>query len=135
MKQKVKTDCVVLLDTMYGGQGEAPGMYRINPHNHSGKRLYHFLGDYDFWCTNSCREYMQRSTDHGTPDPEWVHFNLGRVDWKLLLVCGNVAKTTFSQLEERYKDRNVLRIAHPAARNWTKLAIQITKAQIESILK
>ena len=58
--------CVAVLDTMWGGSGNAPGMFRINPDNHSGRRLYWLLGHQDLLVTNACREYVADPTIHGT---------------------------------------------------------------------
>ncbi len=129
---RIKTRCVVVLETMWGGHGNAPGMYRINPHNFTGRRLYWLLGHEDFWCTNVCREYMQLPTQHGTPDPAWLVHNLKRIDYDLLLVCGKVAQRCYLECGYRSLSR-VIHIPHPASRSdWTKEFLKHCQKQIQS---
>ncbi|KKL93991.1 hypothetical protein LCGC14_1869190 [marine sediment metagenome] len=93
---------VAILETMWdwrgqtsgAGYGEAPRYFRINPQNHSGRRLYKLIGpDAKMLVTNACRELGKSAKDHGKPDPDWLRDNLQRLDNKMggfdtLLVCG-----------------------------------------------
>jgi hypothetical protein len=100
---------VAILDTMWdwrgqtsgAGYGQAPPFFRINPDNHSGKRLYKLVGENaQLLVTNSCKELATHSRQHGTPDPEWLAKNLAEIELNrddsvpmdLLLICGSVAK-------------------------------------------
>ena len=85
----------VVLETMWGGSGEAPGWFRINPSNHSGRRLIWLTGVNPIWVTDSCREYVEKATQHGSPDPEWLAYNLQRLSYDLLILGGRVAQRTF----------------------------------------
>ncbi|MFA5376299.1 MAG: hypothetical protein WC455_11195 [Dehalococcoidia bacterium] len=107
--------CVAVLDTFWGYEGKAPGMFRINPDNHSGRRLYWLLGHEDLWCTNACKEAVGNARGHGAPNPEWLSGNLQRVTCDLLLVCGTVAKQTLIRCAHQPPCRR-LYIPHPAAR-------------------
>jgi hypothetical protein len=112
-------DTVVVLETMWGTPRDvAPGFFRINPENHSGRRLYKLLGERKFLVTNACKELVGGPNQHGTPDPEWLAHNLQRLTFDLLLVCGKVAQRTY--LASKYKpDVITLFTPHPAARSWT----------------
>lgn len=120
--RRVHTRCVAVLDTFWSSPGDgpnAPGMFRINPYNFTGRRLYWLLGHKDLWCTDACKNVVYKSIDHGKPDPEWLASNLRRLSCDLLLVCGRVAERTFHVCGYA-PDCRVVTIPHPAARNWTK---------------
>jgi hypothetical protein len=116
------TRCLAVLETMWGGSGKAPGIFRINPDNFTGRRLYWFLGHKDLWVTNACRELVSNARLHGTPDPEWLSTNLKRLSYDLLLVCGKVAQQTFEKCGVRPPGR-ILLMPHPAARTWTRASL------------
>jgi len=152
---------VALLDSMWGWGGyndageDAPRYFRINPDNHSGRRLYRLVGSRDLLVTNSCRVVQAHANSHGTPDPEWVRENLlllhkGGMD--LLLVCGKIARYTFSQvckipivpleasgfmgIDHSSKERfRYLAIDHPAARRWSIDKLNQTQQHIERLLR
>lgn len=114
----IHTRCLAVLETMWGEDGDAPGLFRINPQNFTGRRLYWLLGHEDLWVTNACREQVANARLHGRPDPEWLAQNLKRLSYNLLLVCGRVAQRTF--LECGYSPRSrIIEMPHPAARVWT----------------
>lgn len=125
------TKCLAVLETMWGGSGEAPGIFRINPHNFTGRRLYWFLGHKDLWVTNACREYVSNAKQHGTPDPDRLAQNLQRLTYDLLLVCGGVAKKTYSKCGYAPECR-VVYIPHPAWRGWTRKALEATRKEIQN---
>ena len=125
----IHTKSLVVLETMWGGSGNAPGLFHINPHNHSGKRLIYLIGHEDFWVTNACREYVKRAKQHGSPDPKWLAENLQRLTYDLLLVCGKVAQHTYRMCEFN-PDCKVVEIPHPAARNWTKSRLEYWKKEL-----
>jgi len=153
---------VALLDSMWGWGGyhavdeEAPAYFRINPDNHSGRRLYSLVGDHNLLVTNCCKTVQATANHHGDPDPIWVDKNLSflctqRMD--LLLVCGRVSKATFRSSSSRlpalsigfdsgrFKTRNMaewrkyLAIDHPAARRWSKASIESTRQEIERLCR
>lgn len=128
---------VALLESMWDwrsmtGAGEAPRSFRINPENHSGRRLYKLIGEgCDLRVTNSCREVQRSANHHGTPDPAWVHENLTLLQpFGLLLICGKVAQATFK--DSCYIAINVIEMPHPAARMWSKEMIAKYQAQIRA---
>ncbi len=130
----IHTKCLAILDTMWGGSDQAPGLFRINPNNYTGKRLYWFLGHDDLWVTNACGEYMANAKQHGTPNPERLAKNLRRITYDLLLVCGSVAKKTY--LKCGYTPKcEILMIPHPARRGWTKSKLEWTKNLIQKKLR
>jgi len=126
----VKAKCVAILDTMWGGSGKAPGMFRINPKNHTGRRLYWFLGHKDLWVTNACTEYVANAKLHGRPDPKRLATNLQRVTCDLLLVCGSVAAKAFRKCGYKPKCR-VIYIPHPAWRGWTMEHLEEVRRRIQ----
>ena len=126
----------VVLETMWGTPGSAPGWFRINPQNHSGKRLFTLLGAPEVvWVTNCCREQVGHATHHGVPDVDWLIKNLKRVEFDRLLLCGKVAQETFARIgldtASVLRGATVFRLPHPAARNWTKQLIQEWKEKLK----
>lgn len=126
MPNRYKATVAVVLDTMWGWCGrepeQAPRWYRINPENHSGKRLYKLtgLGMRELLVTNICREVVSNPNQYGKPDKVWLRENLGLMDCSVLLVCGTRARDTFEQLNRvPVEVGRILKISHPAARNWT----------------
>lgn len=149
---------VALLDSMWGWGGhneageDAPAYFRINPDNHSGRRLYSLIGDHKLLVTNCCKTVQASANHHGTPDPLWILKNLrflASERMSLLLVCGQVAQPIFrrSVCFDSLKDgvemkgyffleNDGLRIPflcidHPAARRWSKASIESTRQEIE----
>lgn len=119
---------LAVLETMWGDRaGRAPRLFQINPHNFSGRRLYRLTGETPgaLWCTNCCRELVTGPNHHGTPDAGWLAENLARWgDWEggCILVCGNIAQSTFRRLAAPPPCRTVF-LPHPAARSWTTTAL------------
>jgi hypothetical protein len=130
---------VALLESMWAWRGyneadeEAPRFFRINPDNHSGRRLYKLCGDANLLVTNSCR-YVQRSANHhGTPDPQWVKGNMEQAQkdgCDLFLICGKIAKETFAATGLDYT--NVIFMDHPAARRWTPAKMDEVSALVNA---
>jgi hypothetical protein len=131
---------VAVLDTMWdwraqtsgAGHSQAVPFFRINPDNHSGRRLYRLVGPgAQLLVTNACRELASHSRQHGRPDPAWLAANLAEIELRredsvpidLLLVCGNVAKATFATCGYKPVRAKVMEIMHPAARTWTAAGI------------
>lgn len=133
---------VALLESMWGWGGyndageEAPRFFRINPDNHSGRRLYSLCGDHSLLVTNCCRRVQATANHHGVPDLEWVRENL-RMSYPidLLLVCGRVAKKTFEQIRTPHPAYQILFMDHPAARRWSKVKILEVAEEIEGLCK
>jgi uracil-DNA glycosylase len=124
---------VALLDSMWGGEGEAARYFRISPDNLSGRRLYRLCGDANLLVTNSCREMQQTAGGHGIPDPAWVTENLKRLEpFELLLVCGRVAWQAYLGVLRDYP--KVLMIDHPAARRWSNKKLDETTSQIKAMI-
>lgn len=147
---------VALLESMWGWGGYndagevAPRYFRINPDNHSGRRLYRLVGAHSLLVTNSCRIVQQSANHHGTADPEWVRENIGILNidrMHLLLVCGKVAQQTFRKIatipagaiEGKAYIAGIgtisfLMIDHPAARRWSIEKLDQTQQHIERLL-
>lgn len=137
---------VAILETMWdwrsmttgaGYTQRAPGFFRINPDNVSGRRLYTLVGaGYSLLVTNACPQLVTNAKEHGTPDPAWLHENLTRSEehkLDLLMVCGKVAQKTFHACGYQTK-AFVLEIPHPAARfAWTSELIRSTQTKIADI--
>lgn len=153
---------VALLNSMWGWRGynepgeEAPRYFKINPDNHSGRRLYSLVGDHSLLVTNACRTVQSHANAHGKPDGGWLRENLKFLETQkmdLLLVCGRVAQETFRQVssrtnylsfefvEGRFKCQGMnkwvgyLSIDHPAARRWSKASIEGTRQEIERLCR
>ena len=139
---------VAILDTMYDWRGktsgvglrQAPRFFRINPHNHSGKRLYSLIYPATrLLVTDACRELVQKPTDHGTPDPIWLSSNLQFINTirpiTLLLVCGKVAQKTYAQCTFKGNGATrVIELPHPAARPvWTREYILQVQKQMPGL--
>jgi hypothetical protein len=123
---------VVVLETMWGDpKATAPGFFRINPYNHSGRRLYWLLGHEDFWVTNACRELVSNARQHGTPDPDRLAKNLQRLTYDLLLVCGKVAQRTYRNCGYEAACKTLF-MPHPAARSWTKASLAEWRQKLEA---
>ena len=118
-RNKVHCRAAVVLETMWGNPGWAPGWFHINQQNYTGRRLHWLLGHEDFWVTNACPQQVANATQHGRPDPAWLAHNLQRRAYDLLLVCGRVAQATYAHCGYVPPCR-VVYIAHPAARTWTR---------------
>jgi len=99
---------------------QAPRCFRINPQNHSGRRLYTLLGHRNLLVTNACPQLVDSSRGCGNPDAEWLKESLLELwPFDLLLVCGSVAQDTYGQIDLGYSCRT-LYIPHPAARQWSR---------------
>jgi hypothetical protein len=133
-----KPKIVAILDTMWddrqmtsrAGYREACRSFRINPQNHSGRRLYRIVGsDADLHVTNACRELGTSANHHGKPDPDWLRENLERLmPFDVLLVCGKVAQATYARTG--FEFARVIEMPHPAARMWTYAMIDAAAAQV-----
>lgn len=109
---------VAVLDTMWGGAGQAPRFFPINPNNNSGRRLYRLVGvGARLLVTNCCKEYVSHAHKHGIPDRNWLKENLRRLRPHVILVCGKVSAKTFQT--EFANGAKVIYMDHPAARRWT----------------
>lgn len=99
---------------------QAPSSFSINQHNHTGSRLYDWLGsEWEGTVTNACPELVSSAKGRGKPDVVWLHNNLSDLQpFDLLLVCGRVAQRTYEQESSWYKRGNerVVYTPHPAAR-------------------
>jgi hypothetical protein len=110
---------------------EAPRAFRINPQNHSGKRLYKLIGHKNLLVTNACPELVSSAKGEGNPDVEWLKESLrGLAPYELLLVCGKVAQKTYDQVYGGHAART-LYIPHPAARQWTARDLQFAQSIIQ----
>lgn len=133
---------VAILDSMWdwramtsgAGYREAPRSFRINPSNHSGKRLYRIVGDdVNLLVTNSCRELCVSANHHGTPDPNWLRESLEILTpFEVLLVCGKVAQATYAVCGYEFKRK--IEIPHPAARMWTHAMLDDATKRVRGLL-
>jgi hypothetical protein len=139
---------VAVLDTMWdwrgytssAGYSQAPRYFRINPANFTGRRLYKLIGPHNhLLVTDSCKELVTSSKEHGVPDPVWLYENIKLINRlhpiDILLICGKVAQKTFSEILEMVEDplfhkARIIEIPHPAARTWTKEMIKMTMEKI-----
>ena len=110
---------------------EAPRAFRINPENHSGKRLYQLLGHDNLMVTNACPQLVTGAKGKGNPDAYWLRENLEQLwPYSLLLVCGKVAQETYD-LVRNVNDARTLYLPHPAARQWTNRDIDFASHIIQ----
>jgi hypothetical protein len=115
---------VVILEVMWGLPGDSPRRwFKINPFNHSGKRLIKIIGHSRFTVTNACPDVVHSAKGRGKPDPSWLAANLKTLNPSLVIVCGRVARDTFKRGMVS-KDAKVLYLPHPAARTWSKQSIE-----------
>lgn len=149
---------VAVLDTMWdweaktssAGYVQAPRFFRINPRNHTGRRLYWFLGydpsrllrppvpgmncAEDCWSlivTDACKELVTSASGRGKPDKAWLKQNLSELwPFDLLLVCGKTAQATYEQAWAPRPCR-IIEMPHPAARTWTAESLEKTKRFIQ----
>lgn len=134
-------NAIVMLEVMWdwrnvtssaGYKSEAPRFFRINPNNHSGRRLHKWLTpQYEFLATNACPELVSSAKGRGTPSREWVKQNLTQIAVRridLMLVCGKVAQATYDHKD--LPDARIIEIPHPAARFWTSQGIDLVTWEI-----
>lgn len=129
---------VAVLEIMWDDRGmtsaagyttQAPTHFRINGANHTGRRLYQWLGHHDLLVTNACPQLATSAKGRGTPDPVWLSRNLQRLQpFSLLLVCGRVAQQTYSICDTG--DARIIELPHPAARSWTRRGLAFTQRLI-----
>jgi hypothetical protein len=126
---------VAILEVMWGWSGTERSrtkFFRINPDNHSGKRLIRLIGHDDFWVTNACPECVNSASDRGTPDAAWLRGNLEILKPTLVLVCGKVAQNTF-EADMVDPATTVIHLRHPADRRWTREEIDETAARLKEV--
>ena len=128
---------VAVLDVMWDPSNagrKAPRHFKINPQNHTGRRLYKWLGDkYELLVTNACSQIVANANGRGRPDSCWLAENLQRLQpIDLLLVCGETAFNTFDDtgINTGYSER-VLVLPHPAFRGWSKQGIDLVHSLIQ----
>ena len=131
---------VAVLDTMWGTTpGKAVRFFRIDPENHSGRRLYQLVGaGANLRVTNVCKYMTDHATKHGKPDAFWLlEENLRKLEpIDVILVCGKVASKTYESCGYvELTTTQVFRIPHPAARNWTKALIKSVAGKIQKAIK
>lgn len=101
----------------------APRFFRINPNNHSGRRLYKICGpEHNLIVTNSCPIVQSSANHHGKPDPVYVAENLNKAfedGADLFLICGRIAQETYKAANFHWVFPNVYFMDHPASRRWT----------------
>lgn len=128
-----------------GYQEKAPPWFRINPENFTGKRLYNFVGKANkdgLKVTNACPQLVESAKGRGKPDEHWLRENLEKLrPFDLVLVCGKVAQSVFclstvvnARGIEKGKSKGHARVIfmpHPAARNWTTVAMSKAAAHIQ----
>jgi hypothetical protein len=131
-----KIECLAVLETMWdyrvsnSKSFKAPRYFEINPLNFSGKRLYYFIGHENLLVTNACPSVVNNASQHAVPDVEWLDKNVNGIEANLILVCGVVARNTFLQIKR--PDTRIIIMPHPAARNWTKGAMELMRDKIQN---
>lgn len=124
---------VAVLEVMWGLRGDKQRRwFRINPFNHSGRRLISIVGHGNFIVTNACPDVVYRAQDRGTPSKKWLAANLGILQPDLVLVCGKVAQETFEPAMVR-DWCHIIELPHPAARTWSKRTIAKAKRDVSVI--
>lgn len=120
---------LVVLQNMWGwggyGSSRAPLVFRINPDNFSGRRLYNMLGDRSFYVTNSSSGCARTAPERLKPDPDFLRKAVALRPWKLYVVCGVQATETFKLVDRQAPELELARaqvvfMRHPAARTWTR---------------
>ena len=123
---------VALLEVQWGIPGQRPSRwFRINPLNHSGRRLIGIIG-VPFKVTNACSDIVYSARGRGTPDPVWLEENLRMLAPDVLIVCGRVARKTFAR--HMAPQATVVRLPHPAARTWSKERIAAAKRRVQKAI-
>lgn len=131
---QTKLKIVVVLDVMWGIRGDKPvRWFRINPYNHSGRRLMGLIGHGDFKVTNACPDVVYSASGKGTPSKPWLRANLKALQPGVVLVCGKVASATFEQ--SMCPSARIVTMDHPAARTWSKRTLAIAKRKISEAIK
>jgi hypothetical protein len=125
---------VVVLEVMWAYPGDPPRRwFRINPYNHSGRRLINIIGHTDFTVTNACPDVVYSAKGRGKPDADWLARNLAILKPDVLLVCGRVAQETFKRFMVGGRTQ-VISMPHPAARTWSKAKIASAQRRVRIAL-
>ena len=114
-------------------------VFRINPHNYTGKKLYRVTEGHDLWVTNSSSKCAPSADVAFPPDIAFLHKALMRASWDCYLVCGARAQDAFHQVLRIYPDARavlvtapVIFLPHPAARKLTnKLLAGVKKHLVQ----
>lgn len=126
---------VAVLEVMWGRpKAVAPRWFKINPRNHSGRRLLYWTEGAELIVTNACKEVVASADQRGKPDHFWLMENLLELRPPVLLLCGGVAQGTFTRALEsglRLPRTAVIRTQHPAARSWTRESMEQTRREIQ----
>ena len=122
---------VAVLEVQWGSP-VASKWFRINHLNHSGRRLIKLVGHSNFVVTNACPDAVMHARQRGTPDAAWLASNLQALQPRVTIVCGAVARKTFSRRMVPVGSA-VVYIPHPAARTWTKESIAHWAAKIQKL--
>lgn len=117
----------------HGEDVEADRYFRISPDNFSGRRIYRICGPHLVLVTNSCRMIQRSANHHGKPDSSWVKENLQALQpFKLLLVCGRIAKETYLATGLEYP--KVIFMDHPAARRWSNITLDAMTERVREAM-
>jgi hypothetical protein len=112
---------LVVLQNMYdysNMERKAPLLFRINPLNHSGKKLNKLIEDL-FWVTNSSSILSGTGARSKTGiDKEYLQRALNYYQYDIIIVGGNQAKKAFNLCDYKGK-ANILFMPHPATRDMT----------------
>ena len=122
---------IVILEVAWGYGGP---LFRINPRNFTGRRLYRFFGAASFLVTNACSTVVNSAREHAKPDPVTLRAVLRRANPSFVLVCGRVAAETFSA-DMVSASCVVMSCRHPAARTWTNEQMDAQAKIIEDVLR
>jgi hypothetical protein len=116
---------IALLDSFYTTDPRhhgtlAPLWWHPGDSSVSSRNLRKMVPDSEnLLCINACPYIVASAIHHGVPEPLYVAGLLRRLEpFTCLLVCGNVAKSTF-KLSPYKGEHPVLYIHHPAWRAWS----------------
>ncbi len=139
---------LAVLQNMWGPERRAPLAFRINPRNHSGRRLYRLTEGHNLWVTNSSSVCAPAAHIKCAPDDRFLLKALARRKWEVVLVCGKQAQEAFkrvinmdfldvdtnedlSKIIYDYKPFIVF-MPHPAARSLTNKLMDRIKRHINN---
>lgn len=127
-----------ILQNAWSDSNHLPITFIPNPYNHSAKRIKKMVGEYRYWFSNTTDVVTKTASEK--PKPNYKHFErlieqIPKFD--LVLVCGQQAKETTEKYLEEIKSKNkpLLFVPHPAARNLTNVRCEEIRKEVENILK
>lgn len=129
---------------MWGPGQKAPLLFRINPRNHSGKKLHRICEGHQFVVTNASSEIGSHASDHRNPDREFLRKAIHSHPWNLIIACGNVAQPEFLEIRnesvgktdfahELLQRTPYILMPHPASRSLTNQLLDDVRTAINTV--